>query len=446
MCEVITYSELQVNAFDPTRTTTLRRAFVADVNRRFRALTTIVWKAVVTDDCFGLRPTGYALDSPGYRAFDFTRSVDKVEGFMRWFNQQVDRGILQTSQFSRVGTGVEAAWTNMYIADSYKRGVMRAQSELGKAGYAIPSMAARGGIDVVMGLPFHVDRVGLLYSRTFSELKGITASMDSQISRILAQGIADGDNPNLLARKLVATINGSGAGDLAITDSLGRFIPAQRRAQTMARTEIIRAHHMANMQEYKNWEVDGFIVEAEFVTAGDDRVCTECAGYHGNVYELKVVENLIPVHPNCFIDPQTPIYTSTGWKPIGKIEVGDLVLTHKYRFRKVTQLIRTAKQSPEVVQFTFEENPKLTITANHPILDCYTDKWRLAKDFKEGDYVERFKKTFFPTKIKSIKRWVLKKPRTLYNFSVEEDESYIAKGVVVHNCRCIAIPVEKTRI
>ena len=24
----------------------------------------------------------------------------------------------------------------------------------------------------------------------------------------------------------------------------------------------------------------------------------------------------------------------------------------------------------------------------------------------------------------------------LYNFAVEEDESYIADGVVVHNCRC----------
>ena len=389
MCEICTYSEIQVNAFDPTRTTTLRRAFVADVNRRFRALTAIVFKAVVTDDCFDLQPTAY-LDSPGYKAFDFPRSTDKVEGFMRWFTQQVDRGILQTSQFSRIGTGVESAWTNIYIADTYKRGVMRAQAELNKAGYNIPSMSARGGIDAVMGLPFHVDRVGLLYSRTFSELKGITVTMDSQISRILAQGIADGDNPNLLARKLVATINGSGAGDLAITDSLGRFMPAQRRAQTMARTEIIRAHHQANMQEYKNWRVQGFKVEAEFVTAGDDRVCEECAGYHGNVYDLKVAENLVPIHPNCFIDPQIPIYTSTGWKPIGKIEVGDLVLTHKYRFRKVTQLIRTAKQSPEVVMFKFKGGLSLSMTIDHPVLISQSEnfnRWQVAGKLNKGNTI-----------------------------------------------------------
>jgi hypothetical protein len=29
----------------------------------------------------------------------------------------------------------------------------------------------------------------------------------------------------------------------------------------------------------------------------------------------------------------------------------------------------------------------------------------------------------------------------LYNFSVEEDESYVAKGVVSHNCECTILPV-----
>ena len=28
----------------------------------------------------------------------------------------------------------------------------------------------------------------------------------------------------------------------------------------------------------------------------------------------------------------------------------------------------------------------------------------------------------------------------MYNLSVEEDESYVAKGIVVHNCRCIFLP------
>jgi hypothetical protein len=35
----------------------------------------------------------------------------------------------------------------------------------------------------------------------------------------------------------------------------------------------------------------------------------------------------------------------------------------------------------------------------------------------------------------------LKRPRRTYNFAVEEDESYIAKGFVVSNCRCVSIPI-----
>jgi SPP1 gp7 family putative phage head morphogenesis protein len=139
----------------------------------------------------------------------------------------------------------------------------------------------------------------LIFSRVYNELKGITAAMDQQISRVLAQGLADGDNPRLLARKLVSTINGDGVDRLGVTDTLGRFIPARRRAELLARTETIRAHHMALMQEYRNWRVEGVYVNAELVTAGDDRVCTRCSSLEGRVYTLEEAENIVPVHPLC---------------------------------------------------------------------------------------------------------------------------------------------------
>jgi SPP1 gp7 family putative phage head morphogenesis protein len=233
-------------------------------------------------------------------SFNFPRTSDKVEAFMRWLQRQVDQGILELETLPRVGTALEQPWTNIYVYDSYKRGVMRATYEMNRQGYtSVPSLTQRGGIEAVLTNPFHIDRVGVLYTRAFSDLKGITDAMDNQISKVLAQGLIDGDNPRLLARKLVATINGVGAGDLGITDTLGRFIPARRRAEMLARTEVIRAHHQANIQEYKNWGVEGVEVIAEFVTAGDDRVCTECAGYHGNQYTLEQAEHMIPVHPMC---------------------------------------------------------------------------------------------------------------------------------------------------
>ena len=46
---------------------------------------------------------------------------------------------------------------------------------------------------------------------------------------------------------------------------------------------------------------------------------------------------------------------------------------------------------------------------------------------------------FVPVKITEIKKWKLKKPRKRYNLSVDDDESYIAKGFVNHNCSIIPV-------
>jgi SPP1 gp7 family putative phage head morphogenesis protein len=144
-----------------------------------------------------------------------------------------------------------------------------------------------------------MDRVGVLFTRVFAELTGVTDVMASHIAQILAQGMIDGDGPALLARKMIAAIDGSGAGTLGITDTLGRFIPAKRRAEMIARTELIRAHHLATIQEYRNWGLLNIRVKAEWKTAGDDRVCVRCASLEGKIFTLDEIEPMIPLHPLC---------------------------------------------------------------------------------------------------------------------------------------------------
>lgn len=297
-------TKLQVYAaHDPTRTTTLRSRYSRAMRVRFRELRGIIIDAIVNKDVFGLSNQlnfSVNIEAPvSPNQFNFPRSSDKVSAFMEWLQQQVDRNILETQNRRRIGQSINAHWQNIFIEDSYKRGVIRANYELRQAAYPdVASVEARGGISAVMGQPFHVDRLGLLYTRVYNELKGISDSMDQKISRVLSQGLADGDNPRLLARKMNAVIKRSGA-DLGITDSLGRYIPAERRAEILARTEVINAHHKGMMQEYRNWGDIGLEVQAEFRTAGDSRVCDECAGLEGTVYSLGEAENLIPVHPQC---------------------------------------------------------------------------------------------------------------------------------------------------
>lgn len=300
--DLTTYAK--ASRVDPTRTATLRNSFVMDMRRRFNKVSRQIHEAIVTQDVFALTsPSAYA---PGRRAFNFPTTQDKVSSFMSWLTQLQEQEILTVARMPQIGAAANAAWTDMYVQDSYKRGVMRARYEMGSAGMMVPSIETTGGITASMSTPFHMDRVGVLYTRTFNELQNITSAMDNQISKVLAQGLIDGDGPRLLARKIHGTIHGGMPG---LTDSLGRFMPGARRAEILARTEVIRAHHVGMIHEYKNWGVVGVKVLAEWRTAGDARVCDRCAQLQGTIYPLDKAEGLIPLHPQCrcIVLPAMPV-------------------------------------------------------------------------------------------------------------------------------------------
>jgi SPP1 gp7 family putative phage head morphogenesis protein len=285
---------LVVNAvlqMDPTRTLTLRKKFVADMDKRFGELKKLITVSIVLNDCFGLKPrvtapTPFFIQAaakPGQFAFD--RSSAKVEAFMAWLAEQEAAGVLQMVQKSRIGGAVEQPWTNIYIDTAYQRGIRRGRQELRNQGVDIPGFGdsqLRDPVMVAFNQPIHADRVGLIYTRAYSDLKGITGVMDTQISRVLAQGIAEGRGPRELAR----TINER-------VDAIGI-----NRARTLARTEVIRAHHSANIQEYRNAGVEGVSVKAEWSTAGFN-VCPICSALQGKVFTLDEIEGMIPRHPNC---------------------------------------------------------------------------------------------------------------------------------------------------
>lgn len=45
------------------------------------------------------------------------------------------------------------------------------------------------------------------------------------------------------------------------------------------------------------------------------------------------------------------------------------------------------------------------------------------------------------SRIKSITKQYINEDDRLWNLAVKEDESYIANGIVVHNCRSLLIPL-----
>ena len=138
-------------------------------------------------------------------------------------------------------------------------------------------------INIDFNRSIHADRAGVLYTRAYNDLKGITETMDAQISRVLAEGIVSGDNPRIIAKEIAGRISAIGI----------------HRATLLARTEVIRAHHLAAVQTYRNYGIEGVQVVAEWNTAGDARVCELCSPLDGKIFTLDRIENMIPVHPQC---------------------------------------------------------------------------------------------------------------------------------------------------
>jgi len=252
--------------FDPTQTTGLRIQFLADVRRRFRRLNAVIWKEIIDKDGFGFKTQ---------QRFDFPRSDQKVDAFMDWLREQQDREILSVTRGRQLG-GRER-WSDTYIESAYQAGLARSTNALDAAGLDPEP------IDTAFFKPIHADRSALAFTRTFSELEGITEAMDQGISRALAQGLAEGRGPKKIAQDIQDRV-----------DAIGKT-----RAERMARTETIRAHAEASLNTFADAGLDEVTAEVEFVTAGDDRVCPTCEALSGRIFSIDEARGVIPVHPNC---------------------------------------------------------------------------------------------------------------------------------------------------
>lgn len=303
-----------VHSIDPTRTITLRHRFVQDIDRRFGQLTKDITEALVDVDALGLtfpspRPALPFTNASGLstRQFDFPRNDQKVTAFVEWLKKKNEEyllsagrsGLRTIGQISANPSAARASWMSTYLDSGYQQGIRRARQELKKQGVQIDDGQLGGDpITVAFNGPVHADRIGLIYTRAYSSLQGITSAMESTVSDVLAMGLADGRGPREIARQLNKAITGMGE-SMDLVDSLGRFVPAKRRAEILARTEVIRAHHSANIGEYKSAGALGITIMAEHLTAGDSRVCPICAPLNGKKYNLSEAENMIPVHPQC---------------------------------------------------------------------------------------------------------------------------------------------------
>lgn len=291
---------------DPTGTGSLRARFERDMVRRFTKVKRLIRRAIVELDVLGARgnlaaqiqshviaasvlrrmplmsSAKDAAPQPQTREFAFERPADKVQGFMSWLRSAARSEILQTETGTPLRSAANVSWMNTYIDSAYQSGLKDAKS------------LTNEGLRVGAGnfnSPVHADRVALIYTRAYRDLEGITDEMDKQISRVLAQAMAEGRG--------IGPASFQGAYDLAQeladrVDSIGIT-----RARTLARTEVIGAHAEAALNLYEEVGLEDVTADVEFATAEDTSVCPECADMRGDVYTIEDARGVIPVHPNC---------------------------------------------------------------------------------------------------------------------------------------------------
>ncbi len=175
---------------------------------------------------------------------------------------------------------------------------------------------------------------------------------------------------------------------------------------------------------------------------------------------LIIVDEGAKVHyvEGCFVQG-TSIVTKDGVVNIEDIEKNDQVLTHTGVYKNVYHT-QVRPYAGDLYTFTVTGNPheKIQTTEEHPFLIVkrqrlnerntkWQPNWVKACDVRKNDYacvpiqlkgstslVAEFsdeKYLYVPIKDITVKKV---KDLPVYNFSVEEDESYVAGGVAVHNC------------
>lgn len=269
---------------DPSGTGPLQRAFIKDLTNRFARLKRALLRLIVDEDAFGIGdgkplPVGPTQNT----RWKFATGPEKMKQFEKWLDDQVKSGIL-----SEDGSGNGDVTGARYIRSTYKQALVSTYRKVNKD--KLKDSAGdfyEGTQNAFLKDTFEsseaASKMAMLGTRVYSSLKDVTSTMDAKMSRILAQGLADGKSPRDLGRQLAAEVDG-------ISKSRGAMI---------ARTEIIHSHAEGQLDAFEALKVHDLTVLAEWLVTPDKRLCSKCAELQGIVLTVAEARGLLPRHPNC---------------------------------------------------------------------------------------------------------------------------------------------------
>ncbi len=236
-----------------------------------------------------------------------------------------------------------------------------------------------------------------------------------------------------------------------------------------------------------------------FLTRMDARVCKICKGMYEHSDQTPVLykqselshsyydkDSQDPVyppnaHPNCLLNGDARVLTDKGYVPVKLLKTGDLVLTHKNRYKPILGTLSwyTTPYKSDYYSVNINHNAYgINITPDHALLT--SDGFKPIKDIKDSKVMTLQKKCsicdkytlashptyfcgpvcrdkFLEDPIALSKQlvqnpdYVLREsvaqishhpstlPTMLYDITVDVDHSFVVNGIVSKNCRCLAL-------
>jgi len=214
----------------------------------------------------------------------------------------------------------------------------------------------------------------------------------NEITRRLSIGLAEGDSIPDMTRRIVGT-KAQGFSD-------GVFNGTRHNAQTLVRTSVTEVTVKAREATYEaNSDV---IDKVKYVATLDSRTTPICASLDGEVFPIGEGPRP-PQHFNALVGG-TLITTKKGLTPIEDVKVGDEVLTHLNRWKKV-YTVMAKSHNGKIKKLKTSFNTCVSLTDDHPIL-TKTRGWLNARDVCTGDVLfqnfEKFTKMPMAVGVSSV--------------------------------------------
>lgn len=248
----------------------------------------------------------------------YTTQEEALTKFDKWVEDRLSKAFFNPT---------EAARWRRYIEKGFVKGANRAFDDTGFTRKKVQESRGVGFVEgqreaflrMSLGKVTSIEKLRFLQSQTGSEVQGMTNDLRTRLRRTLADGLTRGLSPRGIAERLRK--------ELGISAT---------RAETIAYTELVRAHAEGQLEALEQLGVSEVGVAVEWSTAKDP--CQACSPLQGVVLKVSEARGMLPRHPRC----------RCAWVPANIGEDKEDKRTQKRSKTKILAAIKKSeKEQPE---------------------------------------------------------------------------------------------------